>query len=70
MIGLNSSVGVTFGHILRYFMLHSHPPETFLQVLIHLVGSRMDIILRAMSLIHDLAAKFKVLQNYKVVLEP
>jgi hypothetical protein len=70
MIGLDSSVGVTFGHILRYFLLHSRPPKTFLQVWIHLVGSRMDRISRAMRIIHDLAAKFKVLWNYKAILEP
>jgi hypothetical protein len=38
--------------------------------LIHLVGSWMDRIPRAMRLIHDLAAKLKVLQNHKAVLEP
>jgi hypothetical protein len=70
MIDLDSSTGVTFGHVLCNLSLHSRPPETLLQVLIHLVGSRMDRIPRAMSLIHDLAVKLKVLQNHKAVLEP
>jgi hypothetical protein len=39
MIGLDSLTGVTFGHILCYLSLHSHPPEILLQILIHLVGS-------------------------------
>jgi hypothetical protein len=70
MIGIDSSTGITFGYILHYLSLHSRPPEILLQILIHLVGSRMNRISRAMSRIHDLAAKFKVLQNQKAVLEP
>jgi hypothetical protein len=70
MIGIDSSTDVTLGHILRYLLLHSRPPEFFLQNLIHLVGSRMDRIPQVMSLIHDLAAKLEVLQNHKTVLEP
>jgi hypothetical protein len=30
----------------------------------------MDGILRAMSLIHDLAMNLKIFQNHKVILEP
>jgi hypothetical protein len=70
MIGLDSSAGVTFGHILCYLSLHPCSPEILLQVLIHLIGSRMDRILRAMSLIHDLTAKLKVLRNHEIDLEP
>jgi hypothetical protein len=70
MIGLDSSTCVTFGYILRYLSLHSRPPEILLQILIHLIGSQMDRIPRVMSLIHDLVAKLKVLQNHKAVLEP
>jgi hypothetical protein len=70
MIGLDSSIGVTFGYILRRLSLPPHPPEILLQILIHLIGSRMDRIPRVMSLIHDLVAKLKVLRNHKAVFEP
>jgi hypothetical protein len=60
MIGLDSSSCVRFSHILRHLLLHSHPPEILLQVLIHFVGSQMDGIARAMSFIHDLAMKFNI----------
>jgi hypothetical protein len=69
MIGLDSLTGVTFGHILCYLSLHSCSPEILLQILIHLIGSWMDRIPRAMGLVHDLVAKLKVLQNHKAVLE-
>jgi hypothetical protein len=69
MIGFDSSTCVTFGHILCNLSLHSCPLEV-LQILIHLVGSWMNRILRATSLIHDLTVKLKVLWNHKVVLEP
>jgi hypothetical protein len=70
MNGLDSSTRVTFWHILCNFSLHSCPLETLLKALIHLVGSWMDWIPRAMSLIHDLKAKLKILWNHKAVLEP
>jgi hypothetical protein len=70
MIGLDSLTSVAFGHILCYLSLHSYPSKFFLQILIHLVGSRMDRISRAMVLVHDLAAELNVLQNHKMVLEP
>jgi hypothetical protein len=38
--------------------------------LIHFVGSGVDGVSGAMSLIHDLAAKLKVLWNHKAILEP
>jgi hypothetical protein len=44
MIGFDSSTGVTLGHIHCYFSLHSCPLEILLQILIHLVGSRMNRI--------------------------
>jgi hypothetical protein len=70
MIGLDSLTSVAFGHILCYLSLHSCPPEILLQILIHLVGPRMDRISRAMGLVHDLTVKLKVLQNHETVLEP
>jgi hypothetical protein len=70
MIGLDSSTSITFGHILCYLSLHSCPLEILLQILIHLVGSQMDRILRAMGLIHGLTVKLKVLRNHETVLEP
>jgi hypothetical protein len=44
MTGLDSSTGVTLGHIFCYLSLHPCPPKHFLQILIHLVGSWMDRI--------------------------
>jgi hypothetical protein len=38
--------------------------------LIHFVGSGVDIVSGAMSLIHDLAVKLKVLWDHKAVLKP
>jgi hypothetical protein len=70
MIGLDSSIGVTLGHILRYLSLHSRPPKFFLQILIHLVGSQIDRIPQAMGPLHDHVVKLKVLQNHETVLEP
>jgi hypothetical protein len=70
MISLDSSTGVTLEHILCYLSLHSRPPEIFLQILIHLIGSQMDRIPLAMGLVHDLVVKLEVLWNHKAVLEP
>jgi hypothetical protein len=70
MVDLDPSVCVTFSHVLCYLSLHSRPPEILLQVLIHLVCSQMDRILRAMSLIHDLAVKLEIFQNHKAMIEP
>jgi hypothetical protein len=70
MVGLDSSTGVAFGHILCYLSFYSYPLEIFLQILIHLVGPQMNRIPRAMRLIHDLAAILKVLWNHEMVLEP
>jgi hypothetical protein len=70
MIGLDSPIGVTLGYILHYLSLYSCPVEIFLKILIHLVGSWMDRILRVMGLVHDLAVKLKVFQNHKAVLKP
>jgi hypothetical protein len=70
MISLYSSTHVALEHILHNFCIHSCPPEALLQVFIHLVGFGMDRVSRAMSLIHDLAAKLKVLWDHKVILEP
>jgi hypothetical protein len=70
MIGLDPSTRVTLCHISCDFPLHSHPPEILLQVLIHFVGSRVDRVSRAMSIIHDLAAKLEVLWDHKAILEP
>jgi hypothetical protein len=69
MISLDSPTCVTLGHILCYLLLHSCPPEILLQILIHLVGSRMDRIPSVVGLVHDLAMKLKVLQNHETVLE-
>jgi hypothetical protein len=70
MIGLDPSARVTLRHISCNFPLYSRPPEVLLQVLIHLVGSWVDRVSRAMSLIHDLAAKLEVLWDHKAILEP
>jgi hypothetical protein len=70
MICFDSSAGVTLWHILGYFSLHSCPPEILLQILVHLVGSRMNRIPWAVGLVHDLTTKLKVLQNHETVLEP
>jgi hypothetical protein len=60
---------VTLWHISCDFPLHSRPPEILLQILIHFVGSGVDEVSRAMGLIHDLAAKLKVLWDHKTILE-
>jgi hypothetical protein len=69
MIGLDSSTCVTLEHILHYLSFHSCLPKVFLQILIHVVGFRLDRIPRAMDLVHDLAVMLKVLQNHEAVLE-
>jgi hypothetical protein len=69
MIDLDPLTHVTLRHISCDFSLHSRPPEIFLQILIHFVGSGVDGVSEAMSLIHDLAAKHEVLWDHKVILE-
>jgi hypothetical protein len=70
MIGLDPSTRVTLWHISYDLPLHSHPPEIILQVLIHFVSSMVDRVSRAMSTIHDLVMKLKVLWDHKAILEP
>jgi hypothetical protein len=69
MIGLDPLTRVTLRHISCNLSLHLCPPEV-LQILIHLVGSSVDRVSQAMSLIHDLAVKLKVLWDHKAILEP
>jgi hypothetical protein len=50
MLYLDTLTSVTDGHVLRNGMLHSIPPESFLEVIIHLRAARMDRIHSIMSL--------------------
>jgi hypothetical protein len=70
MICFDPSTGVTLWHISCYFSLYSCPPEIFLQILVHLIGSQMNGIPWAVGLVHDLKTKLEVLRNHKTVLKP
>jgi hypothetical protein len=64
MVRHDSTAGVTLGHIPYNFSLHSCPPEILLQVLVHLIGSWMDRVSRAMGFIHYFTTELKVFGNY------
>jgi hypothetical protein len=53
MLYLDTLTSVADSHILRNGMLHSTPPELFLQIVIHLRAARMNGICRIMSLTQD-----------------
>jgi hypothetical protein len=53
MLCLDTLTGVTDSHILRNGTLHSIPPESFLEVIIHLRAARMNRIRCIMSLTQD-----------------
>jgi hypothetical protein len=57
MLGLDSLTGVTKGNILGNISLHSIPPMSCLEILIHLIPSWMNVISRLVSL-----SKYLVLQ--------
>jgi hypothetical protein len=64
MVRFNSLTGVTLSYIPCNLSLHSKPPEILLQVLVHLIGSRMDTISRAMRFIQYFATELKVFGNH------
>jgi hypothetical protein len=53
MLCLVTLTSVTDSHILRNGTLHSIPPESFLEIIIHLRAARMNGICRIMSLTQD-----------------
>jgi hypothetical protein len=61
MLWLNSLTTVTYGNILCDLPFHTVPPESFLQVLVHLLAARMYGISCLMSLLENqLPNRFEV----------
>jgi hypothetical protein len=53
MLCLNYLTTVTYGNILRDLSFHTVPPESFLQVLVHLLAARVYGICCFMSFLED-----------------
>jgi hypothetical protein len=65
MLCLDTLTSVTDSHVLRNGTLHSIPPESFLQVIIHLRAARMDRICCIMSLTQNqLSEVFHIRHTY------
>jgi hypothetical protein len=70
MLHLNSLTAVTYGNILCDLPFYMVPPESFLQVLVHLLAARMYGIGCLMSFLEDqLLNRFNV-GNTQPVFEP
>ena len=70
MFGLHSLTNIAFGHISCNLSFHASPPKFLLQVLVHLVATRMDRKLRFMGFIKNFLSKLKVLGNYQTFPKP
>ena len=70
MACLDSAASITFRGIFGNFPLHSHPPKTFLEVVIHLIAAGVDRELGEVCLIEDLLSEVGVLGHDQPVLEP
>src|ERR1041384_1912910 len=66
---LHSSAHITLGDKTGNIPLHTSPPETLLEVLIHLGATRVDGQLRIMCLLHDDLSQVSLLRNHSSVFE-
>src|SRR3954469_12109353 len=65
---LHSPTHITLGHKPSNIPLHTSPPKTLLEVLIHLGATRVDRQLRIMSLLHDDLSEVSLLGSNNSVL--
>jgi hypothetical protein len=70
MLCLDPSTAITHSHMLCDFPLHSVPPEFLLNILIHLLTSRVYRISYLMSFLEDQLPNRQDIGNTQAVLEP
>jgi hypothetical protein len=70
MINLDPSTRTTFRNIASSLVLHTGPPELYLQIMIHLCAAQVDGIFGSVSFIKYLLAHLMVLWNHQMILEP
>jgi hypothetical protein len=70
MFHLDTSTTITHSHVLYDFPLHSVPPKLLLQILIHLLTSRVYRIICLMSFLKDQLPNGLDIGNTQTVLEP
>jgi hypothetical protein len=70
MLCLDTSTTITHSHVLCNFPFHSVPPELLLQILIHLLTSRVYRISGLMSFLEDQLPNRLDIGNTQTVLEP
>jgi hypothetical protein len=70
MLYLDTSTTITHSHMLRDFPFHSVPPELLLQILIHLLTSRVYGISCLMSFLEDQLSNRLDIVNTQTALEP
>src|SRR6185312_15330522 len=70
MLSLDTLAGVTNSHILCYCTLHPIPPETFLQIIVHLRAARMNRVSCIMGLTQNQLPKILHIWHTDPVLVP
>jgi hypothetical protein len=70
MFCFNPLTTVTYNHILCYFSFHTVPPESFLQVLVHLLTTRVYRVCCLMSFLENQFSDRFDIGNTQSVLEP
>jgi hypothetical protein len=70
MLCLDTLASFTDSHLLRNGTLHSIPPESFLEIIIHLRAARMNGICRIMSLTQDQLPEIRYIRHTYPTLVP
>src|SRR6185312_3145814 len=70
MLSLDTLTGVTNSHVLCHRTLHTIPPETFLEIIIHLRAARMNRISCIMGLTQNQLPKILHIWHTYPVLVP
>jgi hypothetical protein len=70
MFCFNPLTTVTYSHILYYLPFHTVPPESFLQVLVHLLTTRVYRVCCLMSFLENQCLDRFDIGNTQFVLEP
>jgi hypothetical protein len=70
MFYFNPLTTITYSHILYYLSFHTVPPESFLQILVHLLATRMYRICCLMSFLENQFPDRFDVGNTQSILEP
>jgi hypothetical protein len=70
MFCFNPLTTVTYSHILCYLLFHTVPPESFLQVLVHLLTTRVYRVCCLMSFLENQFPDQFDVGNTQSILEP